>query len=270
MQRIIEIDKINDQTFPPIHKERWTAIIPAAGRGSRLKTTLPKILYPILGKTILEWIVKLLDPVCSHFVFVLSPDTEESIRPHLELLLKNHFSIARQDSPTGMADAVALCRPFVKTVHCFILWGDQVTVRPETIDRCLRSHESRPNAALTLPTLTRKNPYVQVIRDEDDRIIHVIQGREQDEPSKEGENDCGFFLFDSKQLFKILDESRSSDTNIGAKTGERNFLPLLPRFENGLGSVVSLRLKDPSETVGINTPEEAKEVETILLKRAAR
>ena len=49
------------------------AIILAAGRGSRLGFDHPKILFPIAGRTILEWLVDLLKPLCGQFVFVLSP-----------------------------------------------------------------------------------------------------------------------------------------------------------------------------------------------------
>ena len=51
----------------------WTALIPAAGRGSRLGFDRTKILFPIAGATILEWLVDLLNPLCGRFVFVLSP-----------------------------------------------------------------------------------------------------------------------------------------------------------------------------------------------------
>jgi hypothetical protein len=59
---------------PQVEPALWTALIPAAGRGSRLGFDLPKILFPIAGATILEWLVHLLKPLSSRFVLVLSPE----------------------------------------------------------------------------------------------------------------------------------------------------------------------------------------------------
>src|SRR5260370_26420054 len=57
----------------------WTALVPAAGRGSRLDFDQPKVLFPIAGKTILEWLVDLLRPLCSQFAFVVSPQGEQAV-----------------------------------------------------------------------------------------------------------------------------------------------------------------------------------------------
>ena len=63
-----------DQAAPVIEPARWTAIVPAAGRGSRLGFDKPKILYPVAGRAIVEWLIDFLLPNCARIVFVLSPD----------------------------------------------------------------------------------------------------------------------------------------------------------------------------------------------------
>ena len=72
-----------DQTAPflapAIDPALWTALIPAAGRGTRLGWHLPKILYPVAGRPILAWLLDLLAPLCSGFVFAIAPDAVESV-----------------------------------------------------------------------------------------------------------------------------------------------------------------------------------------------
>jgi len=69
-----EADEIRRFASGPRHREQWTAIIPAAGRGTRLGFDQPKILYPVAGRTILEWLVRLLEPVCARVIVVASPE----------------------------------------------------------------------------------------------------------------------------------------------------------------------------------------------------
>src|SRR5260370_42610221 len=82
----------------------WTALVPAAGRGSRLNFDQPKVLFPIAAKTILEWLVDLLGPLCSQFVFVISPQGEQPVAAVTAQLLSGRHRIAVQPEPRGMAD----------------------------------------------------------------------------------------------------------------------------------------------------------------------
>ena len=63
---------------------KWTAVIPAAGRGSRLGFHLPKILYPVGGRPILDWLLDYLIPYCGRFVFVLSPEGNAEVAQELD------------------------------------------------------------------------------------------------------------------------------------------------------------------------------------------
>ena len=75
-----------------ISPERWTAIIPAAGRGSRLGFDQPKILFPVAGRPILNWLLDFLLPVSSRVVLVLSPEG----RGPVETALKETWKTAWQ------------------------------------------------------------------------------------------------------------------------------------------------------------------------------
>jgi bifunctional UDP-N-acetylglucosamine pyrophosphorylase/glucosamine-1-phosphate N-acetyltransferase len=267
MSRIEEIEKIDiaGLALPP--KKDWTAIIPAAGRGTRLGDARPKILYPLLGKPILEWLVQSLDPFVERFVFVLAPDARALVEPVLKSVLEGRYSIVIQSEPKGMADAVWQAKPRVRTENCIVLWGDQVTVARDTIAACVSLHASRKNSALTFPTVWRKAPYIHFERDAHQRLVHVYQAREALEAREEGENDCGIFFFNSQRLFDIIDTARAEQPTIGFKTGEFNLLPLLPRLDRYENDVVTLRIQRLEETQGVNTPEDARRVEDILKAR---
>ena len=67
LNNLESIDNVKDGE---IDVENWTAIIPAAGIGSRLGYSKPKILYPVLGKSILEWIISSTKGVCENYIFI--------------------------------------------------------------------------------------------------------------------------------------------------------------------------------------------------------
>jgi len=269
MNRILEIEAIDVAGLPEPSKKDWTAIIPAAGRGTRLQDARPKILYPLLGKPMVEWLVRLLDPFVARFVFVLSREARPEVERVLDALVKNRYDVAIQSSPDGMADAVWQAKPHVKTQHSLVVWGDQVALTRETISACMYAHMSRQDPALTLPTVWRKNPYIHFERDDRERLMKVHQAREETLSLQEGENDCGIFFFKTTGLFDIIESARAQRLSIGEKTGEFNLLPLLPLFDRKDGDVVTLRIKRLEETLGVNTPEDARRMEDILKARTS-
>jgi bifunctional UDP-N-acetylglucosamine pyrophosphorylase / glucosamine-1-phosphate N-acetyltransferase len=235
----------------------WTALIPAAGRGSRLEWHLPKILYPVGGRPILAWLLDLLVPRCARFVFVLAPDAGESVEPELKRLIPGRFDIAIQSEPRGMADAIACGVPGIGTQHTLIVWGDQVALKPASLDLSMRLQQGPANPSATLPTLLRAKPYIHFERDESGRILRVLQAREGDVMPESGESDSGLFLFRTEVLRESLTALIASPDALGARTHELNFLPIFPRLDN----IVSARIMTEEESIGVNSRADAEYLE---------
>ena len=245
----------------------WSAIVPAAGKGSRLGYHRAKILYPVLGRPILDWLLCRLTPLCEKIVLVVSPGHQEEIRSELERLSRPDVDLVLQPVPLGMADAILQARSRVRTKHTLVIWGDQIGISDDTLMACQAVHHARPGALLTLPSHLRRDPYIHLKRDRQGRIVRVCQAREGEVEGDAGENDCGLFLFETARLFSVLDSKRQDHQGVGRKTGEYNLLPLLPCFEEGEGSVVTVRIEDGMETMGINTRREAELMESYLTGR---
>ena len=194
----------------------WTALVPAAGRGTRLGFDLPKILFPIAGATILEWLVDLLSPLCAHFVFVVSPQGAGPVEKEASRLLGASQRLAVQPEPLGMADAVRCGLASVETRHTLIVWGDQVALRPESLDFSMRLHQGTAQPAATCPTLWRDHPYIHFER-EADKVVRILQAREGDAMPERGESDSGVFLFRTDALRRYLPLLFESSDCIGKK-----------------------------------------------------
>jgi bifunctional N-acetylglucosamine-1-phosphate-uridyltransferase/glucosamine-1-phosphate-acetyltransferase GlmU-like protein len=262
------LNNIDNIPAGKIDPNKWTAIIPAAGLGSRLGYTSVKILYPIMGKTILEWIIIATEKICSKYIFILSPSGQIQVEPHLKKIIPFRYEIVIQIEPSGMGDAILLSEVKVKTDYSLVMWGDQATAKEETLRKCAYSHISKIDVSLTIPTLIKKDPYINLIRNQEGLITAVQQKRESEIPvGVYGENDCGFFLFTNKYLFQMLKKEKVNLTNYGKETKEFNLLPTLPGFELCGSGINTVRITDVGETIGINTLEDAVMAESVLKKR---
>jgi bifunctional UDP-N-acetylglucosamine pyrophosphorylase / glucosamine-1-phosphate N-acetyltransferase len=262
----MRIDDSNWREFAAlsVNPSRWTAVIPAAGRGSRLGSDRPKILYPVAGRLLIEWLLGFLEPNCNRLVFVLSPGGVAEVRPELDRLIPDRYEIVVHEVPRGMGDAVELALPAVGTPNVVVVWGDQVALRRSSVDACLRLHDGPLNPAITCPTVFRRDPYIHFDRDAEGRISGLRQAREGDPMPEEGESDTGFFCFETDALRQLLGEIRLEPGQEGRSTKEFNFLPVIPfAAQRGL-EVLSPALMTLEETVGINSAADAAAVETFL------
>src|ERR1700683_4453179 len=139
-----------------VDRAQWTAVVAAAGKGSRLGFNRPKILFPVAGRPILEWLLDLLLPSCQTTVFVLSPDGRDEVEPELERLGPGRYRIAIQPVPTGMGDAVEIGAAQEVPRHTVVLWGDQVALRPASVQAVLRLHQGPLSPDLTVPPVFRQ------------------------------------------------------------------------------------------------------------------
>jgi len=252
---------------PRVDSELWTAVIPAAGRGSRLGFHRPKILYPVAGRPILDWLLDFLSPNCSELVFVLSPDGAADVSSELARRLPGRYKVVIQETPTGMGDAVALALPVVRTPHTVVVWGDQVALRRWSVEACLRLQQGPLAPDMTCPTVMRDRPYIHFERNAQGRIAALLQAREGDVMPARGESDTGFFCFRTPVLVRLLEDLRRMPAN-GRGTGEFNFLPVIPMAARQ-GTVITPRLMSVEETVGVNSAEDAGGLEEFLRRTHA-
>lgn len=251
-------DLLNDQ----VTAAAWTVLIAAAGRGTRLGFDRPKILYPVGGLTILERLVRLFNPFCGEFVFVLSPEGAPAVEPDLARLVGKRGRIAIQPSPNGMAGAVQAGAGHVRTPNVAVVWGDQFALKPASLDFCMRLLEGRAAPAAVCPTLLRPRPYIHFVRDRQGGISEVLQQREGDLLPEEGESDSGVFFFRTASLQHYLPQLFRHDRAIGSNTREVNFLPIFPLMDSLPGALITPRIMTESESVGVNTAADARYLET--------
>jgi bifunctional UDP-N-acetylglucosamine pyrophosphorylase/glucosamine-1-phosphate N-acetyltransferase len=242
-------------------------VIPAAGTGSRLGADLPKVLVPVAGRPMIHHLLDLYACHAEQFVVVVSPAARAQVASSLKAG-GAPVSLVEQARPTGMLDAILLARDAVATAaprRVLITWCDQVAISPATVAAVAAACRRQPEPALVLPTCRKPEPYVHLERDPDGRIVRVRHRREGDAMPPAGETDAGVFDLAARSYLDWLPQYAQAP-EIGARTGERNFVPFVA-WAAARGPVVTIPCAEPEESVGINTPAELALLEAHLGKR---
>jgi bifunctional UDP-N-acetylglucosamine pyrophosphorylase / glucosamine-1-phosphate N-acetyltransferase len=253
--------------------ERICAVVPAAGRGSRLGGDVPKVFIPILPSVaIWDAISSRLSQVTDRIVLVLSPEGREFLAANRGRVREQNFAnteIMIQESPLGMGDAIfGSAKAWRIFDSILVVWGDQFNLSLETLRACLKLHAGQNAPALTLPVVRMAQPYVEYVFDSAERLVAVKQSREGDSCSPGGYSDVGVFLLSGGDA--LIEEWKRYQTTrtAGSVTGEINFLPFLVYLSSVAKWPVSrYETKDPAEAIGINTPEDLAFARSVLQKR---
>ena len=226
------------------------AVIPAAGRGTRLGGDGPKILTPLTAQeTIWSILQAKLAPLVDHIHLVLSPDGAAAFPA-----LPANVSISIQPTAIGMGDAIFRgYEVWSRYDAVLIVWGDQVFVSADTLSRSIAALKT-PERHAVLPVTRMAAPYVEYVFD-GPRLTQVRQSREGDATTPNGFSDVGTFLLGTADLKPAWDDFRASAPR-GSGTGEINFLPFLPYLSARGWTVKPLEVADATEARGINTKDD--------------
>jgi bifunctional UDP-N-acetylglucosamine pyrophosphorylase/glucosamine-1-phosphate N-acetyltransferase len=239
-------------------------VIPAAGLGSRLKSSVPKVLYPVNGRPMIEYLLNLHSSVVGSFILVVSPSCVATVRRRC-LRYDLDIEYAVQETPSGMLDAVLAPLELIQKRRpqgIWVTWCDQIAVHPETVATLFRESTQFPQTAVIFPTITKPEPYVHFARDAHGAIVGVLHAREGDAMPEIGESDIGLFRLSSEAYLEHL-PAYSRGAPLSKVTHERNFLPFIP-WLSGRAAVRTYPISNEIESVGVNDMADLEKIEAYL------
>lgn len=241
------------------------AIVLAAGRGERMRSTLPKVLVPVCGRPMIDYVLNALQAAGIGTAVVVVGHEAAKVRAHLED--RRGVEFAYQLQPLGTADAVRSCRERISR-HCgpvLVVTGDSPTVRPGTL-RALVEEFRRCEAACVMGTGYREKPegLGRIIRDAAGEFSAIVEDRDANSAQRAiKEVNLSYYVFDPQALVWALER-------IGNRNQQKQYyLTDVPGMLRARGDrVVALPVLQGAETLSINTPEELAEVEAALEQQA--
>lgn len=249
-----------------------SAIILAAGKGTRMKSDLPKVAHGCAGRTIVEWVTRACAHAgCARIVTVVGYQ-QEVVRNILTRATPTGAQVefAVQEEQHGTGHAVVCAEPlFAREASepghaVFVLAGDGPLIRAQTLRTLLDRHRST-GAAATLATAVIDDPagYGRIVRDAQGRFTGIVEQKNATpEQLKVREVNPSYYCFDAMMLFNAL---RRVQRNRVSGEYYITDVPALLMEEGRRVEVIDA--VPPEDVLSINTPEQLAEVERILIRR---
>lgn len=224
------------------------ALILAAGRGTRMKSHLPKVLVPVAGQAIAQRLAdNLVAAGVSRLCFVVGHRADE-----VRAALGPRYDYVLQQRQLGMAHAVEMARSTLQgqAEHVLVTVGDSPLLQPSTIRRLIQRHEAT-GAACTFFTATYEPPpaYARVVRDACGEVLFCVEQRDcSPEQLEIRELLTSHYVFAAQALWAHL-----GSVPVHPVTGERYLTDITRTFhQHGLG-MQAVPVADAAELTGLNT-----------------
>jgi bifunctional UDP-N-acetylglucosamine pyrophosphorylase/glucosamine-1-phosphate N-acetyltransferase len=237
------------------------AVILAAGKGTRMKSDLAKVLHPLAGRPMVRHLIATLEAVrASRTIVVVGPGMEavaEAVAP---------LPTALQAEQRGTGDAVKAARKALSGFagDVLVLYGDTPLLTVETLERMLAARRAAPHPAVVVLGFEPDDPaeYGRLIGGPDGALEAIVEYREADAAQRRiGLCNSGVMAIDGAVLFDLLD----AVTDDNAK-GEY-YLTDLVAIARSRGLPCAYVMAPVDELVGVNSRADLAVAERILQGR---
>lgn len=240
--------------------DQLTAIILAAGRGTRMQSTdTNKVAMEVKGEPMLVRTLKILRQAGIGSIVVVVGFAKESVLP----LLDSQIIVAEQIEQLGTGHAVmsAIAKVPENTESVLILYGDDSFLySPSTFENLYNTHKEN-NAKITFITMESDNPtgFGRIIRDENNEVIGIVEEKNAtDEQKNITEINLGCYVIDKKYL-----EENISDIHKNPITGEYYITDIIDIIAQHGGKISAHKLTEGMWR-GVNTKEDLAEAELMV------
>src|SRR5919106_1029368 len=235
-------------------------VILAAGQGTRMKASLPKVLHRVAGRPMIEYALRTARSLSPQTITLIIGYQAEAVRTHLAQHGQLHFAV--QEPQLGTAHALQQAEAVLagQAGTLVLLSGDVPLLGPATLQRLLATHNGA-NAAATVVTALVGRPYGygRIVRSRG-RIARIVEERDAS-PAERAvkEINSGIYAFDLAPLWDALRAVASKNAQ-----GEFYLTDLVAIYHRRKLPVEALVLESVHETRGINSRSELSEVSRIV------
>jgi bifunctional UDP-N-acetylglucosamine pyrophosphorylase/glucosamine-1-phosphate N-acetyltransferase len=237
-----------------------SAVILAAGEGKRMHSHIPKVLFRILGKEILNFVVDLVRAIRFREIVIVVGKEHRAIKD----AVGRGVAYAVQDPPLGSGDAARQGLLMTHAKDCLILCGDVPLLSRETVIELLEYHKKQA-ADLTLLTCRVRNPfgYGRILRDRRGRILGIIEQTDATiKQQKINEINAGVYCGRRGLVLQILNKITAQN-----RQGEYYLTDIVTEMVRSKRKVGALMIDNEEEITGINSKIDLARAREIIKKR---
>jgi bifunctional UDP-N-acetylglucosamine pyrophosphorylase / glucosamine-1-phosphate N-acetyltransferase len=241
-----------------------TVIILAAGEGKRMRSATPKVLHPLLGRTMLGHVLAAAEPLAARRTLVVVGHGADQVGAHLAEIAPAAAPVRQQRQlGTGHAVRVALAEVPETTGSVVVLNGDLPLIRPATLDALVTGHERGATAGGLLTAVVPDPAGLGRIVRGPDGLDRIVEERDAT-PAERAiqEINAGAYVFDAALLRTAL-EKLSTDND----QGEEYLTDVVGVLRAAGHPVAALVAPDHTEALGANDRAQLAELRAVLRDR---
>lgn len=244
--------------------EGLAVIVLAAGKGTRMRSNLAKVLHPLNGEPMICWPVAAAREVGAGKIILVIGHQAEDVQHYFA----GHSDIvfAVQEEQLGTGHAVACAAPFLVGFRgpVLILCGDVPLIRQETLQEMLIRHRER-QATISILTTVLDNPfgYGRVIKREGGRVLHIVEEKDATEEQKNvSEVNAGIYCVEAEFLAQAVASLRNDNAQ-----GEYYLTDIVEMVTERGALCVAHQTTDTLEVMGVNDRVQLATAEAEMRRR---
>ncbi|MEE9278111.1 MAG: sugar phosphate nucleotidyltransferase, partial [Dehalococcoidia bacterium] len=243
-----------------------TAVVLAAGSGTRMRSQLPKVLQPVAGRPIVLHVLHAIRDAGLRDVVVVVGEQEDRVRPAIEAAAPDGLNLAfvRQPKPLGTADALLQARAAVTSNELLVLNGDLALLTAAHLQPLLDAAPSR--CALATATVADPTGLGRVVRRSDGTVAAIVEEAVADPATLEiQEINTGIYRFNAAWLWRALSTLEPS------KGGETYITDVITNLcaggEHAPGDLIALPLQQQDGPLNVENRRDLARAEAVMQRR---
>ncbi|WP_295802624.1 bifunctional UDP-N-acetylglucosamine diphosphorylase/glucosamine-1-phosphate N-acetyltransferase GlmU [uncultured Microbulbifer sp.] len=231
-------------------------VILAAGKGTRMRSDLPKVLHPIGGVPMLGRVIEAAQQLGDVKITVVIGHGAELVR---ERFADSEVAFVEQTEQLGTGHAVAQAIPnFRPGATVLVLYGDVPLVKAGTLQSLLSASDKGP--ALLSVEMANPAGYGRIVRDESGRVLAIVEEKDADADTLAiREVNTGILAAPGDLLAKWLPQLSNDNAQ-----GEYYLTDVIARSVSEEIAVTGVRASDPLEVAGVNSRAQQAQMERAL------
>ncbi len=218
-----------------------TAVILAAGHGTRMRSRTPKVLHPILGRPMVDWILNALTEAGAKDVKVIISPHQVDLAAHLE----GRATVVYQREAHGTAHALQqLNAKDLNGKDVIVANGDAPLITADTFKRLIEAHQQSKAPATLASVDDPRRDDARIVHAKDGSLERIVERKDATDELKRTNHEVnvGIYCFDGAKLEEALSHVKS-DNKAGEFYLTDVFLHLKP--------VTIVKLDNPDEAIGV-------------------
>ena len=252
---------VSSSTQDARHLSTAVAIVMAAGKGTRMKSELPKVLVPTLGRPMIDYVLDALTVAGVGRIVVVVGYRADDVRKALSARPGVEFALQAEQRGTGHAVMSAREQLAGHDGPVLVVAGDSPLMQPSSLAALLAEFEKTRPACL-LGTAMKDDPagLGRIVRDADGKFLGIVEERDaSDEQKRIREVNLSCYVFNCRDLLGALDKIRADNAQ-----GEY-YITDCPGVLLAEGKDVrALAVLQPCEALSINNMDELALVEDAM------